>query len=683
MKKSILISGLLPTALVALTALGTSKPGPAAGPQPVLGARSANTLTQGSLRFKDLNANGQLDPYEDWRLPAAARAADLLARMSLPQKVGFMLISDTRLRNEGSPFGPPPKEPPTGEFSEDDVVQSTNPFTRAPLPAPVMNAAGTTKGVAQLQLRHFIFRANTGARLTAEWANRLQALCESQPLGIPALVTSNPRNHVTAAAAAGTSVGQTAFCAWPGELGLAAMRDLPLTREFADLARQEWVAVGLRKGYMYMGDLATEPRWQRIEGTFGENADWAGQMLGAVVEGFQGRQLGPQSVALTVKHFPGGGAAQNGQDPHFAFGKNEVFPGGMLANNLVPFRAAIRAGASSVMPYYSVPQGTPYPAVAYTYDQELLRGVLRQQLGFEGIINSDTGPIEMMPWGVEQLTVAQRYQRALEAGVNLFGGNADPALLLAVAQAQPTLLPLIDDSVRRLLKEEFALGLFENPYVDAAAAEKTVNTPHMRARAALALRKSVVLLRNRQLLPLQPGTKVYAEIYHQPFGPPTPATGGTAYLPPAGAAYPVTFVATPEAADVILLWLQPTGRPLFASDGSPLQLSLSKCAVNVEYVKQLMAKKPTVLVINYSSPWVVDEVYNDQAPGTIRGVLATFGTTPDALLDVVTGRFRPTGKMPFTTPISEAAVLHQKEDVPGYLEGPAYPLFKYGEGLGY
>jgi beta-glucosidase len=223
--------------------------------------------------------------------------------------------------------------------------------------------------------------------------------------------------------------------------------------------------------------------------------------------------------------------------------------------------------------------------------------------------------------------------------------------------------------------------LFENPYVDAEAAEKTVNNARMQARAALALRKSVVLLRNRRLLPLKPQTKVYMEIYHQPFAPTAPP-GGQAFMP-SGTDYPVTFVRTPEAADVVLLWLQPTGRPLFASDGSPLYLSLSKAAVNVEYVKQLMAKKPTVLAINYSSPWVVSEVYSDKAPGNTQGVLATFGTTPEALLDVVTGRFKPTGRMPFTTPISEEAVLKQKEDVPGYLEGPAYPLFKYGEGLGY
>lgn len=185
-------------------------------------------------------------------------------------------------------------------------------------------AARTTKGVTQSHLRHFILRANVGARMTAEWANKIQALCESDGLGIPAIIASNPRNHITKDASIGLSVGTTVFSTWPGELGLSAMHDLPLVREFADIARQEWAAVGLRKGYMYMADLATEPRWQRVEGTFGEDSKWVAKMMTEVVCGFQGKKLGATSVALTTKHFPGGGAAEGGQDAHFDWGKTKV-----------------------------------------------------------------------------------------------------------------------------------------------------------------------------------------------------------------------------------------------------------------------------------------------------------------------------------------------------------------------
>lgn len=669
--------------LATLGATGpASKPGPATPKQPVLGTRSARILQVGKLKFKDLNRNNRLDPYEDWRLPAAARAADLLARLSVADKVGLMLISSTRLQNDWSFEAPKNKEPITSGFNEDDLVTTTNMFTRVALPVPIMTAAGTTKAVTRFHLRHFILRANVSARTTAEWANRLQALCESDGLGVPALVASNPRNHLTATPALGTSVGSTAYSQWPGELGFSAMHDLALTREFADIARQEWAATGLRKGYMYMADLATEPRWQRIEGTFGENAEWVGQMMTEIVQGFQGPALGPGSVALTIKHFPGGGAGQGGQDPHFAWGKQEVFPGGKFANNLVPFRAAIKAGASAIMPYYSIPADTKYEPIAYAYNRGVIHDLLRTELGFRGIINSDTGPIEMMPWGVESLSIRERYHHALQAGVNLFAGTADPAELLATVQQYPADLPLVDESVRLLLLEEFALGLFENPYVDEAAAERLVNNARFRARASVALRKSIVLLRNdTHALPLPARTKVYFETYQKKYG--APASGAGEVYQPAADAYPVEFVGTPAAADVIVLWLKPGAKPLFASDGSPIYLALSKNSVDTTYVNALTAQKPTVLAVNYSNPWVLDEVYNPRTKSRFAGVLATFGTTPEALLDVVTGRFNPSGKMPFTTPSSEAAVQAQKEDVPGYEEGPAYPLFKYNEGLSY
>lgn len=668
----VLCSGLEPVAQAQSKAVAA---------QPVLGVRSAKLIQVGGLSFKDLNRNGQLDKYEDWRLSADERSKDLVAKMSIEEKVGFMLISSTRLKNDWSFEAPRGSAPITSDFNESDLTTSTNMFTRKPMLTPVMSAAGTTKAVTQFHLRHFILRANVSARITAEWANKLQALCESDGLGIPAIIASNPRNHITTAAI-GTSVGKTAFSSWPGELGLSAMRDLKLTREFADIARQEWAAVGLRKGYMYMADLATEPRWQRVDGTFGENADWAAKMITEVVLGFQGKKLSSSSVAMTTKHFPGGGAGKAGQDPHFDWGKEEVFPGGQFQNNLIPFKAAIAAGTSAIMPYYSMPTGTDYEPIAYAYNRPVIHDLLRVKLGFKGIINSDTGPIEMMPWGAENLTIVQRYKRTLEAGVNLYSGTADPANLLETVKTGLVSMGLINDSVVRLLTEKFELGLFENPYVDEDAAEKLVGNAAFQARADVALRKSIVLLRNEaKTLPLKAATKIYVETYARRNGS-APTGQGEAYVPTAGT-HSLQFVKTPEEADVLLLWLLPSSKSLFASDGSPLELSLSKNAVDVAYVNALSAKKPTILAVNYSNPWVIDEIYNQATQPRIKGVLATFGTTLDALLDVVSGKFKPSGKMPFTTPISEAAVRNQLEDVPGYKEGATYPLFKYDEGIGY
>jgi beta-glucosidase len=651
--------------------------------QPFLGHKTVTLLNLEGFQFKDLNKNGKLDKYEDWRLSNDTRAKDLLTKMSVEDKVGFMLISTSRLKSERSAQLNVETDnaiKPSSDVNEEDQVSSTNIFNRKPLAVPMMTSVGATKGITKFHLRHFIFRANISARLTAEWTNKLQALAESDGLGIPAIIASNPRNHITKDASIGLSVGATTFSNWPGELGLSAMRDLKLVREFANIARQEWTSVGLRKGYMYMADLSTEPRWQRIEGTFGENAEWVAKMITEIVLGFQGTKLSGSSVAMTTKHFPGGGAGVGGQDPHFEWGKYEHFPGNMFQNNLIPFKAAIKAGTSAIMPYYSIPQDTKYQKLAYAYNKEVIHDLLRDSLGFKGIINSDTGPIEMMPWGVENLSILERYKKALEAGVNLFSGTGDPSKLLETVKSGAVDMNLIDNSVYRLLMEKFELGLFENPYVDEDAAEKIVGNAKFQASANLAMRKSIVLLRNEtKALPLKPTTKIYFESYFQRRGAASPSV---VYQPKINN-YNVEFVKTPEEADYVLLWLTPGSKSLFQSDGSPLYLSMSKNSVDVNYVNTLTAKKPTILVVNYTNPWVIDEIYNNQTMKNIKGVIATFGTTNEALLDVVLGKFNPTGKMPFTTPVSESAVGKQLSDVPGYLKGKEYALFKFDEGLSY
>jgi beta-glucosidase len=428
-----------------------------------------------------------------------------------------------------------------------------------------------------------------------------------------------------------------------------------------------------------MADLSTEPRWQRIEGTFGEDAEWVGKMIYEVILGFQGTKLNNTSVALTTKHFPGGGAGEGGQDPHFPWGKREIFSSGNLENNLIPFKYAIKAGTSSMMPYYSYPVGTKYPEIAYAYNKPVLQGLLRKELGFNGIINSDTGPIEMMPWGAENLTIEERYIKAIDAGVNIFSGSADPTKLLEIVKAGKIDMKLIDNSISKLLMEFYQLGLFENPYVDEDAAVKIVNNKEFQEKANLALRKSIVLLRNEnKTLPLtKKTTKVYFESYMQKKGQPS----SNVYKPKGNES--LDFVSTPEAADVIVVWITPGSKSLFDSDGGPLSVSLSKSAVDVNYINELTKKKPTILAINYTNPWVINEIYNPTTMPNIKGVIATFGTTADALIDVLTGKFNPTGKMPFTTPSSEQEVIDNKTDIPGIKEAKTYPLFKINEGISY
>jgi beta-glucosidase len=489
-------------------------------------------------------------------------------------------------------------------------------------------------------------------------------------------VASNPRNHITVDASIGLSVGTTVFSRWPGELGLAAMRDLKLTREFAEIAAKEWTAVGLRKGYMYMADLATEPRWQRIEGTFGEDADLAADMIREIVIGFQGTKLGSLSVALTTKHFPGGGPQVEGQDPHFDWGKDQHYPGGMFEYHLKPFKAAINAGTSAIMPYYAKPIRTQYDEVGFSFNKGIIHDLLRTRMGFKGIINSDTGPIEMMPWGVENLSIHERYQKALESGVDIFSGSADPTLLLETVKKGLVSEARINESVTRLLREKFELGLFENPYVDIEKAIATVGNAEFKKKADLALRKSIVLLRNEsKLLPLAKKTKVYFETYLDNGRGKSPVN----VIKPENNPWNLEFVSTKDEADVILLWLMPSGGSLFSSAGTPIELSLSKNRIDVAHVNELINSKPTIVAINFTSPWVISEIDK----GNTKALFATFGTTTDALLDIVSGAFNPTGKMPFTIPASNKAVLENKSDVPGFMEPKGYGLFKFGDGLSY
>ncbi len=645
-------------------------------PQADLGFRSVKTIKKNGLLFKDLNKNGKLDKYEDWRLSAEERAKDLIAQMTLEEKAGFMLISTTRLAGDWSFQPNAPKSEITSGFNEEDLVQSMNMFSRKPLPYPMLSAAGTTKGVTKNHLRHFILRANTSATTIAEWSNNLQALCEASRLGIPAIVASNPRNHITTDASIGLSVGTTVFSRWPGELGLSATRDLKLVREFAETAAQEWHAVGLRKGYQYMADLATEPRWQRIEGTFGEDADWAADMMREVVLGFQGQKLNKNSVALTTKHFPGGGPQVEGQDPHFEWGKDQHYPGKMFDYHLKPFKAAIEAGTSSIMPYYAKPIGTQFEEVAFAYNKAIIKDLLRDKMGFQGIINSDTGPIEMMPWGVENLTILERYQKAIDCGVDIFSGSADPALLLETVKKGMVTENRINESVQRLLKEKFELGLFENPYVSTENAAKVVGNAEFQAKADLAMRKSIVLLRNdNKMLPIKAKTKVYFESYFDDGKTKTPARA----IIPKDNKWNVEFVAAKEEADFVILWLTPNMGSLFNTSGTPIELQLSKNKIDVAHVNEITYHKPTVVVINYTSPWVIDEIDNPN----VKAIMATFGTTSDAILDVVSGAFNPSGKMPFSTPKSRKAVLENQSDVPGYMKPAGYALFKFGDGLSY
>jgi len=395
-------------------------------------------------------------------------------------------------------------------------------------------------------------------------------------------------------------------------------------------------------------------------------------------DSFQGEELGPGSVALTMKHFPGGGPEMKGWDSHYSYGKNLIYPGGMFDYHIKPFKAAVDAGVSGIMPYYARPHETKYEEVGSAFNYGLLTDLLRNTLGFKGLVNSDTGPINNMPWGVEDLSYQERYAKAVAAGTDLFSGGADIKNLKATYDAGMITDEQIDTAVTRLLIEKFKLGLFENPYVDPDKAEATANCDEFRAMAETAFRKSIVLMRNeRSVLPLKKGAKVYVERVD--------ASGQHNAVKVDNNVWDVEFVDKPLKADVVIFWVFPgtAGRGGGflggASGNTDISNLLSANNIDVRYMNTIAITRPVVVAVNCSRPWVLSELKGRAADTW----LATFGTTLPALLDVATGKFNPCGKMPFGLPASQEAVEANKEDVPSFMEAEGYALIPCGAGLSY
>jgi len=616
---------------------------PAAEPsQAELGGRVVTLLRVEGALFKDLNKNGTLDAYEDWRRPVAERARDLVSRMTLEEKAGLMV-------GPSLPMGP-------GGTPSEQPVYGVNPFSGGPV---ALVSPGTTDAIYKRHIVQFINRENQEPRTMARWLNAVQELAEGRRLGTPVLFVTNPRNHYGAPASFGIAEASSAFSQWPGTLGLAATRDVALVEEFARIAAQEYVSVGIRGAYHPTADVATEPRWGRFRETFGEDAALTAELIGAVVRGFQGQALGPKSVALTTKHFPGAGPASAGQDAHFPWGKNQVYPGGKLEYHLLPWKAAIAAGTAMIMPYYAVPTGIA--PVGMAYSKEIVTDLLRGTLGYTGVVNSDTGITTGMPWGVESLSVKQRYQRAIEAGVDRLGGDSTPELIVELVKGGELTEARIDESAERILRVLFALGLFEDPYVSPDEAARTVRKAEFQQKGDLAQRKSIVLLKNvGNLLPLKKGVRMYVE----------------GIDPVVAARYGYVSTASPDDADVCILRVSaPSGgiRPRASGGDAPIDLTLPEATLAP--LRAVMRKKPTIVALHLNNPLVVPELAREAA-----ALLATFGVSDEALFDVLLGKLAPTGKLPFELPSSMDAVRAQLEDVP---HDSKDPLFAIGSGLTY
>ena len=605
----------------------------------------APLLTEDGVSFRDLNKNGRLDPYEDRRRPIEERVADLLSQMTLEEKAGMMFHTMIGMNADGS------------------LVEQVSAFNPAP----------THEFVARRLINHFNVYDVAAPRQMAEWYNRLQKLAERTRLGIPVTISSDPRHAFSKNPA--TGMATDAFSKWPEPIGLAATGDAALVKEFGDIARQEYLAVGIRTALHPMADLATEPRWARINGTFGEDAELASRMVFAYIKGFQGDVLGPQSVACMTKHFPGGGPQKDGEDPHFSYGKDQVYPGNNFDYHLIPFEAAFKAGTAQIMPYYGRPVGLPVEEVGFGFNKDVITGLLRQRYGFDGVVCTDwllihsvvvggQELIEAKCWGVEHLSAEERVRKALEAGVDQFGGEACPEVVIGLVRSGQVAEARIDESIRRLLKDKFRLGLFDSPYVNPEAAEQIVGNAAFQRAGEIAQRKSIVLLKNRatpegRVLPLRGKPKIYVE-----------------GVKPEVAGEYGQVVQRVEEAELAILRLNTPYQPRQGFLDSMFHAGdLDFKGEEKERIVRLLATVPTIVDIYLDRPAVMPEIVEKSA-----GLLGDFGASDAAVLDVIFGRFAPCGKLPFELPSSMEAVRKQKEDVPHDSENP---LFPFGHGLTY
>ncbi len=608
---------------------------------------SAFATSADGVPYRDLNGNGVMDPFEDPRRPVGERVDDLLRRLSLEEKAGLLFHTVIEAGADGVPLEG----------------------------AGLISKSATTTVVLDKGLNHFNVHALDDPRMAARWHNAVQAVAERAPHGIPVTVSTDPRHSFQENA--GASFSARSFSQWPECLGLAALRDPAATRRFAEAARQEYRAVGIRAALHPTIDLATEPRWARQAQTFGQDATLTSELGLAYLLGFQGDSLGPESVACTAKHFPGGGPQKDGEDAHFPYGREQVYGGGRGEEHLLPFLPQIAAGVAAIMPYYGMPigltlRGLDLPEVGFGYSHEVVTRLLRDELGYDGVVLSDWELVndnhvgeQVLParaWGVEELDAHGRMERLLDAGIDQFGGEECVDVLLDLVRSGRVSEARVDESARRLLTVKFALGLFDDPYVDEEAAAATVGRPDFVAAGRDAQARSVTVLQESQAVtvPLAsvPGRRVHVE--------------GVA---PAAAARLGQVTTDASLADLVVIRV---GAPFDHRDDLFLEEWFHQGSLDfppgfVARVARLAASCPVVLDVTVDRPAVLTPLLPHVALLTV-----SYGTGDDAFVDALTGVVPAEGRLPFDLPRSMEQVRHHPEDVPGYDD----PLFAFGHGLG-
>ena len=599
---------------------------------------NVQTIYKDDYLFRDLNKNQQLDIYEDARVSIELRVNDVLSQMTIEEKVGLM-------------FHPPFTVNPGIGMRIYEILIRGNQFTES--------------HIIKKNINHFNLYGNPDPVKLAKRINQLQNYAARSRLGIPLTISSDPIHEVERGGGI-ASFSVRGFSKWPSQLGLAATRDVELVKKFADIARQEYLAVGIRTALHPMADLATDPRWARNFGTFGSDSKLSTSLTLAYMDGFQGENINSQSVLTMVKHFPGGGPQENGLDAHLMSGENQVYPGKMFDYHLEPFIEAINNNLKVIMPYYGIAVDQSNENIAIGFNRYLLNDLLREKLNYDGVICSDWGIITGRHWGVTNLTIPERYIKAINAGIDQFGGEMHPEIVVQLVRENKIDESRIDRSARRILKNKFELGLFDDPFVDIESVDKLINTQITQKLALDAQRKSVVMLKNSNLLPLTEETKIYVD--------------GMEFKDS-----DINKVNTIEEADVILMYLH----TVFNGNQEPgtdrlFDRFLSNLFPNTDlrFNNQVIKRaseysqvKPLILVVDLNRPAILSEL-NDLSDALI----GTFGVNDEVIHEIINGKTNPSGKLPFELPSSMSEVEEQFEDVP---DDTANPLYKFGYGLSF
>ena len=613
--------------------------------------------------------------------------------MNLDEKVGMMLINSLLMAKAH------PEHKSDGVIiTEDTPKQEGNPFGGIP---------ATDNLIQKRHMRHFIARDYKPTADMLEWINALNEKAEDTRLGIPVIVASNSRNEYHGDHYIDGDMTEGGFSLYPGTLGIAAATkgeiaqggDYSLVDDFAKYSRHEWLANGLSKGYMYMIDVVTDPRWQRIYGTFGEDPEFVADVADHLIDGFQGEEMSEESIGMTMKHFPGGGARENGFDPHYIEGKWNIYrtEGSFEDYHLPPFIEAAKHQPASMMPYYSAPsiekshyqtvdgELIPFEEFGFAFNEYMLNDLLRDKLGFEGYINSDTGVVGDMDWGVKDLSVPAKFTKAVNAGTDLIVGSFEVKDLKEAVENKWLPEEGINEANQALLEEMFTLGLFdERTYVDLEDANEILENKERHKKAYDAHLKSVTLLKNDGSLPLE-GQTVYLESFHKDK---EKAKKYTEQARKTALELNLDVVYDYEEADVSVLFLRPASGDYFNATLGLLELELCEDRENIalngdsykettlsdidrfyEIAAYMHENEGTVVTsINITLPWILGKVEE------VSDVLiAGYDTIEKAQLEVLIGNFKPQGKLPITLAknrqviaVDEFGKAVSRSDVPGY-----------------